>query len=122
MDIQELTREMHTFVRVMGWYAPDSQRPQTPRNLAISLNLEASEVLEHFQWNDVPVDQDALASELADVALYLLQLASLSGIDLEQAILSKLSVNYQRSWDSNPPPHQEDVLSPNHLPPSDPTE
>ncbi len=99
MDISELTHEMHIFVRSMGWYETDSQRPQTLRNLAVSLNLEASEVLEHFQWNDSPVNQEELASELADVALYLLQLASLSGIDLEKAILEKLKVNYQRRWD-----------------------
>jgi len=101
MDISELTHKMHTFVRSMGWYNPDSQRPQTLRNLAVSLNLEASEVLEHFQWKDTPVDQEALASELADVALYLLQLASLSGINLEKAILDKLQVNYQRHWDGD---------------------
>ena len=103
MDIQDLTLKMHDFVRSMGWYEPESQRPQTLRNLAVSLNLEASEVLEHFQWKDAPVDQDALASELADVALYLLQLASLSGIDLEQAILAKLEKNYQRTWDKAAP-------------------
>ena len=99
MDIQQLTQEMHHFVRTMGWYESSSKRPQTPRNLAISLNLEACEVLEHFQWGDAPVDQAALADELADVALYLLQLASLSGIDLEQAILAKLRVNMGRTWD-----------------------
>jgi NTP pyrophosphatase (non-canonical NTP hydrolase) len=121
MDIQDLTHEMHNFVRAMGWYEPESQRPQTPRNLAVSLNLEASEVLEHFQWNDMPVDQEALAGELADVALYLLQLASLSGVDLEQAILAKLKINYQRSWDSNPPTRQGDAPGSIHLPPSDPT-
>ena len=98
MNIQELTQEMHKFVSAMGWYKITSQRPQTLRNLAISLNLEASEVLEHFQWNDTPVDQDAFAGELADVALYLLQLASLSGIDLEQAVLAKLKINYHRTW------------------------
>ena len=69
-------------------------------NLAISLNLEASEVLEHFQWKDQPGDPESLASELADVMLYLLQIASLMGIDLEKAVLEKLSKNYQRSWDS----------------------
>ena len=103
MDLHELTREMHNFVRSMGWYDANSQRPQTLRNLAVSLNLEAAEVLEHFQWNDALVDQDAVAGELADVALYLLQLASLSGIDLEQAILAKLKTNYQRSWDDVTP-------------------
>ena len=90
MDIRQLTQEMHKFVRSMGWYEQDSKRPQTLRNLAISLNLEASEVLEHFQWNDKLLDQNELADELADVTLYLLQLASLSGIDLEQAVLQKL--------------------------------
>ena len=103
MNLQELTREMHNFVRSMGWYAADSPRPQTLRNLAVSLNLEAAEVLEHFQWQDALVDQDALAGELADVALYLLQLASLSGIDLEQAILAKLKLNYQRTWNGLTP-------------------
>jgi NTP pyrophosphatase (non-canonical NTP hydrolase) len=103
MDIRELTDEMHKFVAAKGWYAPDSPRPQTPRNLAASLAIEAAEVLEHYQW-DGAADPVALAGELADVALYLLQLASVTGIDLEQAILEKLKVNYERSWPSPPAP------------------
>jgi len=97
MDLHELTTEMHRFVAAKGWYAPDSPRPQTPRNLAASLAVEAAEVLEHYQWDDA-VDQADLAGELADVALYLLQLASITGVDLEQAILSKLRTNYEREW------------------------
>ena len=100
MDIRELTERMHAFVRSKGWYEPDSPRPQTPRNLAISLSLEANEVLEHFQWGAELKDKEALASELADVTLYLLQLASISGIDLEQAVLKKLETNASRDWDS----------------------
>lgn len=99
MDLKELTEAMHQFVRAKGWYEPGSLRPQTPRNLAISLNLEASELLEHFQWNDRIDDPEELASELADVALYLLQIASITGVDLEQAILRKLDVNSKRIWD-----------------------
>jgi NTP pyrophosphatase (non-canonical NTP hydrolase) len=102
MDIKELTDVMHNFVRSKGWYEPDSQRPQTPRNLAISLSLEANEVLEHFQWDDNLKDKHELASELADVALYLLQLASVSGIDLEKAIKNKLETNTSRTWDNRP--------------------
>lgn len=90
---------MHAFVRAQGWYESSSLRPQTLRNLAISLNLEASEVLEHFQWSDEMKDRPALADELADVALYLLQIASIAEIDLEQAILAKLERNYHRKWD-----------------------
>lgn len=99
MDISELTQAMHQFVRSQGWYAPESPRPQTLRNLVISLNLEASEVLEHFQWSSELGDVDGLSEELADVALYLLQISSIAGIDLEQAILNKLERNYQRRWD-----------------------
>ena len=97
MDLQALTQAMHAFVSAKGWDAPDSARPQTPRNLAASLAIEAAEVLEHYQWHETAA-QDELAGELADVALYLLQLASVTGIDLEQAILDKLKVNYEREW------------------------
>jgi NTP pyrophosphatase (non-canonical NTP hydrolase) len=98
MDLNALTQAMHQFVKAKGWYAADSPRPQTPRNLAISLNLEASEVVEHFQWGEQAGNTQELAGELADVALYLLQLASVSGIDLEKVILEKLDQNYQRNW------------------------
>ena len=98
MDIQELTAEMHRFVTEMGWYDQDSPKPQTPRNLALSLVIESAAVLEHFQWGEESHSQESLASELADVALYLLQLANETGIDLEQAIMAKLQKNYGRSW------------------------
>ncbi len=101
MDLRELTEAMHAFVAAKGWYADGSPRPQTPRNLAASLAVEAAEVLEHFQWGE-QASTPELAGELADVALYLLQLASLSGIDLEQAILEKLRLNYTRAWDTPP--------------------
>ena len=100
MTLAELTAAMHRFVTDKGWYEPGSPRPQTLRNLAASLAIESAEVLEHFQWDIRPVDQQALAGELADVALYLLQLASLGQIDLEKAILEKLRLNYSREWDN----------------------
>ena len=98
MDVKTLEAAMHAFVESKGWYKEDSPRPQTPRNLAISLVLEASEALELFQWGE-DADRDALASELADVMLYLLQLASISDIDIGQAVLDKLAVNHNRSWE-----------------------
>jgi len=90
---------MNGFVRSKGWYDENSKRPQTPRNLAISLALEAAEILEHFQWRDEVKEKEELESELADVALYLLELASVTEIDLEEAILKKLEVNKTRKWD-----------------------
>jgi NTP pyrophosphatase (non-canonical NTP hydrolase) len=99
MDIKQLTEEMNNLVRSKGWYEADSRRPQTPRNLAISLSVEAAEILEHYQFQENARDQGELASELADVALYLLQLSSVTGIDLEKAIMDKLEVNKTREWD-----------------------
>ena len=98
MSIAELTQAMHAFVDSKGWYAADSPKPQTPKNLAISLSLESAELLEHFQWGDKVTDSAEFAGELADVALYLLQIASITDIDLEQAILDKLATNHTREW------------------------
>lgn len=99
MDLKELTTAMHEFVDAKGWHAQDSARPQTPRNVATSLAIEAAEILEHFQWSESAANAQALRGELADVALYLLQLASLCEIDLEQAIMEKLTLNYGRTWE-----------------------
>jgi len=99
MDIKDLTAEMNKFVTDQGWNEPDSPKPQTLRNLAISMSLETAEVLEHFQWSDQEIDAEELGQELADVALYLLQIASVADIDLEMAILQKLDHNYSRDWE-----------------------
>ena len=98
MDFRELENQMHSFVTNQGWYKEDSHKKQTPRNLAVSLVIEASEVLEHFQWQGEFSNEDALAGELADVALYLIQLSSVCGIDLEEAVLQKLALNSNRKW------------------------
>jgi len=98
MELKELEKHMHAFVASKGWYDIDSPKEQSPRNLAASLTIEAAEVLEHFQWQHDGIDRPALASELADVALYLIQLASVTDIDLEKAILDKLSTNQDRNW------------------------
>jgi 8-oxo-dGTP diphosphatase len=99
LTIQDLTERMHELVKSKGWYEKGSKRPQTPRNLAVSLSIEAAEILEHFQFGEEIKEKDELAGELADVTLYLLQLASVSGIDLEEAVLKKIDVNKTREWD-----------------------
>lgn len=99
MEIRDLTAAMHQMVEAKGWYRADSPRQQTPKNIAASLMIEAAEVLEHFQWQEQVRDPEALGAELADVLLYLLQLASVTGIDLEQVTLKKIERNYQRRWE-----------------------
>jgi len=99
LTIDELTERMQQFVRDQGWYAEGSPRPQTLRNLAVSLSIEASELMEHVQWTERPGDLQGWQEELADVFLYLLQLSSLSGVSLEQAVLAKLEKNAGRTWE-----------------------
>ncbi len=99
MELKALEAAMEAFVESKGWYKSDSAHPQTPKNIAVSLVLEASEVLEHFQWNEEAPDTTELASELADVLLYLLQLAHLHEIDLGQAVMDKLDINAGREWE-----------------------
>lgn len=98
MELKDLSAEMTRFVQEMGWNDGDTPKPQSGRNLAISLSLEASEILELFQWTEELPERSILAPELADVCLYLLQLASIADIDLERAILDKLEKNYGRKW------------------------
>jgi NTP pyrophosphatase (non-canonical NTP hydrolase) len=94
---------MFAFVESKGWLAEDSPKQQTQRNLAVSLVLEAAEVLEHFQWGETSERPDELADELADVMLYLLQLAACSNIDLGNAVMDKLQKNYSREWTADSP-------------------
>lgn len=100
MDIKTLETAMHKFVEDMGWYDENSAKPQSPKNLAISLMLEAGEVLEHFQWGEEIKDKEAFAEELADVMLYLLQIASITDVDLGDAVMKKLDRNYTRDWEN----------------------
>lgn len=71
-----------------------------PQNLAVSVAIEAGELLEEFQWKDRDAawrharqNREAVADEIADVAIYLFELADILEIDVRQAILAKLAKN-----------------------------
>jgi dCTP diphosphatase len=80
----------------------DWERFHTPKNLAVSLALEAAELLEHFQWTDPPRGQvpetlrAEVEEEVADVAIYLLLFCHDQGIDLAEAVRRKLELNRER--------------------------
>lgn len=86
---------MDEFVETRGWYRPDAEKPQQPRNLALSIALEAGEILECFQWTD-EADPSEVAEELADVVLYAAQLANVLKLDLDQAVAEKFQLNESR--------------------------
>ena len=79
----------------------DHQRVQDigERVLQLLLVLDPHVVQQQVRQEEA-ADPSALAGELADVMLYLLQLASISQIDLGQAVLDKLDVNYGRDWEA----------------------
>ena len=64
---------------------------QPPRALAISILLEASELLEHYQWSDKPVgNKEEIAGEIADIVIYAFEFAQATDIDIASAIKDKL--------------------------------
>ena len=97
MVLKKLTEKLLQFRDARDWAQFHSLR-----NLIVSLNLEAAELLELTQWKSdeeiaaLPADPkacEALRDECADVLLYLLLIADKTGIDLEMAALSKLEKN-----------------------------
>ena len=98
MDLYELDRRMQNFVHDHGWTNETSPKPQTPKNLAISIVLEAAELLECFQWTE-EFSRERVADELADVLLYAVRLAGAAHIDLAAAVEKKLETNVIRQWD-----------------------
>jgi dCTP diphosphatase len=74
-----------------------------PKNMAISIVIEAAELLEKFQWkNKEEVEQyvaehkGEIEEEIADIAIYLFELADNLGIDLTKAMEEKLEINAKR--------------------------
>lgn len=75
----------------------DWKQFHTPKDLAISLSLEAAEVLELFQWSGTDLDcaakRDRLREELADVLSYCILMADVCGLDLDEIMNEKVSKN-----------------------------
>lgn len=94
--LPDLTRAVLAFRDQRDW------RPfHSPKNLAISLSLEAAEILEHFQWSEpgaeIPEEQRLeLEKEIGDVQIYLLLLATELGLDPLEAAAKKLEENRRK--------------------------
>jgi len=94
---ETLPQRLRDFAAERDW-----QPFHSPKNLASALIVEAGELLEHFQWLTEEQSralaqpgpaQDAVAAEMADVLLYLVQLASALEVDLLDAAARKMVVN-----------------------------
>jgi NTP pyrophosphatase (non-canonical NTP hydrolase) len=78
----------------------DWKKFHDPKNLAASISIEAAELLELFQWMSgeeatrfAAQNKERVSEEVADVAIYLFELADITGIDIAQAIEAKLEKN-----------------------------
>lgn len=94
---QAVRARLRAFVDERDWDAF-----HTPKDLAMSLAIEAGELLEVFQWRNVPAadltpeDRRRIAEELADVTLYAILLADKAGLDLLDALDRKLIENARK--------------------------
>ncbi|WP_075619315.1 nucleotide pyrophosphohydrolase [Paenisporosarcina indica] len=90
--MNELIKEIHQFRDARGWGGNHDAR-----SLAISISLEASELLECFQWRSaeeaIAHDKQAIVDEMADVFIYLLQFSDVLGEDLINAAREKMKKN-----------------------------
>ena len=100
IDISNLEKVLQKFADARDW-----QKFHTPKNLAMALTGEVGELVEIFQWltedqsrhvADDPKTAQAVRDELADVLIYLVRLASVLGVDLNEAIEMKLVKNARK--------------------------
>lgn len=97
-DINKITEKIKKFRDERDWLQFHNHK-----DMALSLVLEAAEVLEHFQWkspdevaNYGKIHKDEISEELVDVAMYLFELADNLGINLPEAIEYKLTKNAKK--------------------------
>lgn len=97
VDLTELQARLRAFAAERQW-----QPFHTPKNLSMALMVEAAELAEIFQWmtpeqslavREDPALKEPIADEVADVLLYLLQLADHAGVDMAEAVEHKLRKN-----------------------------
>ena len=94
-SLSELRERLRQFAADRDW-----DQFHVPKNLAMSVAIEAAEIMEHFQWLTpdesaaLPEPQRcAVAHEIADVLLYLVRLADVLDIDLAEAASNKMAIN-----------------------------
>ena len=94
-SIRDLTTRINAFRDARDW-----KQFHNPKDMAVSISIESAELLEQFQWKNakkcethLQENREAVADEMADVAIYLFELADLLEMDLGKEMLRKLNKN-----------------------------
>ena len=99
-EIRQLALQIRKFADARDW-----EQFHTPKNLSMAVAGEAGELVSEFQWltSDqsmrsamTPEKLEAVELEIADVAIYLIRLADVLGLDIPEAVLKKLAINETR--------------------------
>jgi len=93
MDIEDIAKRLMKFAEDRYW-----EQFHSPKNLAISLAVEAGELLEIFQWlpENTPYDENVhekASEEIADILIYAIMFSQKMNIDMKKAVLKKFEVN-----------------------------
>ena len=96
--MEDLRTAIGAFIAERDW-----EQFHSPKNLAMALSVEASEIVEHFQWlteeqsrNLPPEKLTELREEIGDVMIYLTELAEKLGVDPMEAAKAKLDMNRRK--------------------------
>jgi len=90
-EINEIIKRLNEFREARNW-----KQFHTPDNLAKSISIEASELLENYQWGSQNANIDNIKDEVADVFIYLLLLCDEFGIDIIDATNKKIDINEKK--------------------------
>lgn len=98
MEYSDIIVALQQFRDARGW-----KKYHNLKDLALSVNLEASEILEIFQWQDEKVSLEAtqkahLKEEIADTLIYLFYMADQLKMDPYEEIVKKIKINEGRHW------------------------
>ncbi|MFJ4294295.1 nucleotide pyrophosphohydrolase [Cupriavidus sp. NPDC089707] len=99
IDIQNLQQAVHDFGKLRNW-----GKYHSPKNLAMALSVEVAELVEIFQWQTEDQsrqimsthERDHVEQELADITIYLTQLVTALGVDLDAAVRAKMEMNARK--------------------------
>ena len=98
MDSEKIKSRLREFAKDRDW-----NQFHTLKNIACSINIEASELLEIFQWREIKsIDlkdlnlKEKIGDEVADIMLYLIRFSDIADINLEEVCLKKIKKNQKK--------------------------